>query len=765
MTSPLHAFALRRGQAAHILDTLASAVATAGPEVARFVAPLRAGASRTRDGRFVVLLVGCFSSGKSSVLNALLGQPVLPVKVNPCTAILTELRHGEAPSVQVLHRHGVVEDLEPVEFLRRYQLLTPDATGDELDRFAGVERAIVRWPLPILADGVALVDTPGLDDDPARTARTMRSLPDADAVIFVLSATRFLTDLERTTLRRDLLPLGLTNLFFPTTMADLLDSLSDRPDEERAAIRERATEILGPLSADEGGDRLDERFFLLDARGALRARWIDGARRDPPDVDALARSGFPPFVRALERFLVDERGRAQLQRGLGLAERALDGVERQAALDRATAEATLDELRERLARAGPQLEALAQVAARVAETCDAFVAREATRTWQGLRAALAEAERDLPEAMDRMDLGAVAGLDLLTPGGRARAQRAIQERVEAWLDERMREWQAALASRLRSSLNDLRAELAAEATVFDGLTREILTDFAGGAVRVPVTELLGDEPDPLERWFSVALGAVLLSPGTMAAGWAQGYEGALKGAASRVALRVAILAIGVLVGPVGWAGLLLYAIGDAALLVLTGGGQLRRLRRQVAENLQGRLVGQADAARGDVERAVHENLTPIRDALVGAARSEADDLARALDDLVAARERAAADASARAAAFDAATRELRAGVERLRDVIGPDPARTPKRVMTFGPGEIPAALLRSHDLRDGTWALLTATAGAVVFVDGDGRRTPLTVGRPHLVPPIAPHHLEIDDEAAIELRLFEGRPAAALIDP
>ena len=41
-----------------------------------------------------------------------------------------------------------------------------------------------------------LLDTPGLDDDPSRTARTLSSLPDADAVIFTLSANRFLTDLE-----------------------------------------------------------------------------------------------------------------------------------------------------------------------------------------------------------------------------------------------------------------------------------------------------------------------------------------------------------------------------------------------------------------------------------------------------------------------------------------------------------------------------------------------------------------------------------------
>lgn len=673
--SALHRFHLRRAAAADVLDDLADASSALGGDVDRVADHLRATAARARAGRFVVLLVGCFSSGKSTLLNALLGQPVLPVKVNPCTAILTELVHGGDPAVAVHFRDGrEPEVLTPEAFLDRYQLRTAseDEAGAEVsDRFGVVDRAVVSWPLPLLEDGVVLLDTPGLDDDEARTQRTLSSLPEADAVIFVLNATRFLTDLERRTVRRELLPLGLTNLFFPVTMVDLLDALSDNPERDLADLRARGLEALGPLCTVDGRDRFDERFFTLNARGGLLARYdrATGERRAQVDAEALAESGLDPFEDALEHFLVDERGRAQLLHLVGQARRARDMVAQHAAVDRATASASVEELRARHEALAPRFQELEQIADRVADTVDAFVERQKTRIWQSLRDALAKAEDDLEAAAAAFDLGTVAGLDLLTPRGRARVEKTLQQQLELWLEAQVSAWQASLRRQLESALDGLRVELAGDARDFDDLARSIVTDFAGGAVHVPLTGAMGEEPDPVERWFSVALGAVLLSPGTMAAGWTQGYEGALKGAASRIAVRLGLLALGVLLGPVGWAGLIVYAIADAALLVLTGGGQLRRLRRQVAANLRGKLVAQADEVRDELEARVAEGLTPVRDALVGAARAEAAELHSVLEQTIAAREQAARDAAERSAAWDEALTTLSAGVEALEALV------------------------------------------------------------------------------------------------
>jgi len=651
MTHALDTFVRQRADAADRLDALADVLEPMGiaDESAAF---LRTTAARARAGRFVVLLIGCFSSGKSTLLNALLGQPVLPVKVNPCTAILTEVVFAEQAAVTVHYVDGRVEELTVPQFIDAFQLRTAseDQAGAEAsDRFGDVDRAVVGWPLPLLRNGVVMLDTPGLDDDPVRTARTLSSLPDADAVIFTLSANRFLSDLERRTLHTDLLPLGLRNLFFPVTMVDLLDALTSDPDAALRRMRAESIDVLGPLCEVDGVDRFDHRFFPLDARSGLAARWDREvqARREPEDTDALQASGVEAFESALEAFLVDERGHAQLRHLHGSVVRIHEQLQRQAELDRATADASLEELEARQQELAPRFDQLAVIAKRVARTVDGFIERQQQAVFHDLRSFVAATERDLPEAVTAFDLGGLASLDLLTPRGRSRVEAQLRDQLRAWLDERLSQWQAELRPKVEDALRHLRQELAADAEDFDRLGEAIVTDFAGGAIDVPHLTGGSGAVDPVERWFSVAMGALLLSPGTMAAGWAEGYEGALKGAAGRLGVRVAILTLGALLGPIGWAGLVMYLVSDAVLLVLTGGGQLQRLRAQLADKLEGQLVAQVDAGRDELADRVAEGLQPLRDGLVGAAKAEAEELRALLDKTLAARQEAQRSAEAR----------------------------------------------------------------------------------------------------------------------
>ncbi len=663
-------YARAREQAAGILRDLSDVAAPSLPEEAARLAAL---ADRAREGRFKILLLGCFSTGKSTLLNALLGHPVLPARLNPCTAILTEVRHGEQPGVELRYRDGRREEADLQTFLRDWQLATTDSRSDlsgELDRFTDMERAVVRWPLPLLAHGVALVDSPGLDDDPARTRRTLGELPEADAVIAVLAAPRFLTNLERKTLYQDLRPLGLTNLFFAVTMVDLLAELSDDPARERAALEERARTGLGPLTTVDGVDRYAERVFLVDARAGLAARWDRKAGIARDDREGREASGITAFEATLERFLVHQRGRAHLARLAGAARRVGDEIERSAALDRATAAASVDELRSRAEELGPRFDALSAIADRVDRIATRFVERQQVAVWQDLRAFLARVEGELPDAVAQFDLGGLAALDLLTARGRARVEAALRTRLDSWLGERIAAWQASVRPQIEAALGVLRDELAADAAAFDALAKRIAADFARGTIRVaPGPDVADREVDPVERWFSVAVGALLLSPGTIAAGWSDGYEGALKGAAGRIGVRLAVLGLGALLGPVGWAGLLLYAVTDAVLLYLTGGGQLKRLRDQVADRVRGTLVAQADAARPAIEAQVAAGLAPLRDGLVAAARSEADALQRLLERTITTRELAVADARGREIAWNDASSRFRAALPVLDGLV------------------------------------------------------------------------------------------------
>jgi len=508
--------------------------------------------------------------------------------------------------------------------------------------------------LPLLQNGVILTDTSGLDDDPARTARTLQSLPDADAVIVVLSAVRFLTHIERQTLHRDLLPLGLKNLFFVVTMVDLLQAISAQPAQDLQRLRDRARETLGPLCVDEGRDIFEDRVFFVDSRSALgaRASHKTGLPRKRVHSRVLRESGLPDFESALQTFLIRDRGRAQLAHLYSVQERARHALVKQAHIHQQTYQATVQQLKERHEELKPRLEALAAMSDRVGDTVDAFIERQQGRIWQDLRAHLARAESEVPEALDDLDLGPLASLDLWAPQGRERLEAALSTHLESWLSSRIESWQRDLQPRVIAALDQLRGELAIEAAQFDALAQDIVADFVGGAIEAPRPRAHTPQVDPLERWFSVAVGAVLLSPGTVAAAWTDGYEGALKGAASRIGVRLAVVSLGALLGPLGGSAIALYALSDAALLGWTGEGRIRRLRGDIAQGLRGQLVAQADASKEAIYDQVKDSLSPLRHAIVDAVRHEAAALQESLEQTVADRERVTDEALSRTRRID-----------------------------------------------------------------------------------------------------------------
>jgi GTP-binding protein EngB required for normal cell division len=113
-------------------------------------------ASRMEDDNLEVALFGRVSSGKSSLLNALLDMDVLPVGVNPITAVPTRLRYGSALRVAVTYGDGRNEII-PVEQLAA--LVTEQGNPGNL---RNVVRALVEVPSRRLKQGIVLVDTPGL---------------------------------------------------------------------------------------------------------------------------------------------------------------------------------------------------------------------------------------------------------------------------------------------------------------------------------------------------------------------------------------------------------------------------------------------------------------------------------------------------------------------------------------------------------------------------------------------------------------------------
>jgi GTP-binding protein EngB required for normal cell division len=143
---------------------------------------------RLEDNSFEIAMFGRVSSGKSSLLNAILEIDVLPVGVTPITAVPTRLAYAESPAVNVWFANRSPE---------RYEMsLLPEFVAEELNpgNEKHVTRIVVQLASPRLRDGITFVDTPGLGSLATRgAAETLAYLPRCDLGVVLIDAGSTLT--------------------------------------------------------------------------------------------------------------------------------------------------------------------------------------------------------------------------------------------------------------------------------------------------------------------------------------------------------------------------------------------------------------------------------------------------------------------------------------------------------------------------------------------------------------------------------------------
>jgi small GTP-binding protein len=194
------------------------------------------------DALFLVVVVGEFNAGKSTVLNALFGETVMEEGPIPTTAKITLLRHGDEPLTRQRSEH-VTERRVPVDLLRH----------------------------------LTLVDTPGTNSIVQEHQRiTEDFVPRSDLVLFITSFDRPLTESERQFLSYIRDDWG-RQIVVVVNKADLADSESDRR-QVVDYVQTNCAELLD----------VEPRVVPVSAKQARRAK----AKGD----DALwAQSGFQPL--------------------------------------------------------------------------------------------------------------------------------------------------------------------------------------------------------------------------------------------------------------------------------------------------------------------------------------------------------------------------------------------------------------------------------------------------------------------------------------
>jgi GTP-binding protein EngB required for normal cell division len=231
--------------------------------------------ARLNEGRLQIAVLGQFKRGKSSLINALLGAPVLPIAVVPLTAVPIFISWGQKSFARVTFSTGRSRE--------RCESSEPKEVQEFLGQFVAeernphnrlcVERVDLAYPSAFLSNGIVLIDTPGVGSSHLHNTETaLRILPECDAAIFVVSADPPITATEIDYLKQ--IKSKAARIVFIVNKMDYLDTA-----EQKLAI-----EFLRKVLSDHTLIRQSDEIVGISAREGLAAK----LRNDP---DALWRSG------------------------------------------------------------------------------------------------------------------------------------------------------------------------------------------------------------------------------------------------------------------------------------------------------------------------------------------------------------------------------------------------------------------------------------------------------------------------------------------
>lgn len=305
---------------------------------------------------FVLAVVGEFSSGKSFLLNALLGKirlesvgsterilGLLATDINPSTATITELRYSKDERASAFYADGHEERI-PLDRLSRFITVggeegtLHDATGDER---TAPTRVNVFVDSPFLQRGFAVADTPGLASiNPAHRRATLSFLPGADAVLYLIDTQQPFTEGDAAFL--GIIRQHIQSIFIVQTKIDLWQM----PQHGGVPVWESAQARIASLAAIHSPGTY---VYAVSAKD-----YAEGILSGSPDL--VTQSRFSEFLAALDASLVATTGRARLRATSTRVHQVVRGVRAQLDGDLEKLPLSKETLKQQRARILPDLE-------------------------------------------------------------------------------------------------------------------------------------------------------------------------------------------------------------------------------------------------------------------------------------------------------------------------------------------------------------------------------------------------------------------------
>lgn len=322
---------------------------------------------KLKTDSFKIQVIGTFKNGKSTFINSILGDEVLPAYASPCTAVINEVKYGnekkailyfknplpdEIPeSIPLKAREHIAKyrgnNVPPIEIpeneIEDYAVIPIGKEPKEMLMESPYDRIELYWPLELLKNNVEIIDSPWLNEHATRTKVTMEYLTKADAILFVLAADKLCARDEMEFIENNMKKHGFDSVFFVVNRFDTL-----RNDRDKDAITN-----LAKIKLTEYTRFKNDGLSFVSALNAL-----DGKMDN--DDSLLEKSGMPELEKKLAKFLTEDRGPAKLSQPAKELKRIIDEdiLKFEVPLKLNALNSSIDDIIERRNSAMPALEVL-----------------------------------------------------------------------------------------------------------------------------------------------------------------------------------------------------------------------------------------------------------------------------------------------------------------------------------------------------------------------------------------------------------------------
>lgn len=569
----------------------------------REVEDLSIASDNLAKGVFRLMVLGDMKRGKSTLLNALLGENLLPSDVNPCTALLTVLRYGPEKKVTVYFNDGKSpEQIDFKSFKRRYTIDPGEAKRLEEEKkeaFPDIDYAVVEYPLALLEKGVEIVDSPGLNDTEARNELSLGYINNCHAILFVLKATQPCTLAERRYLENYLRNRGLTVFFLINAWDQVRESLIDPDDEEELdeaeyKLRRVFKANLAEYCQVEGYDIYNERVFEISALKALRQRVKN------PNA-SLKGTGFPEFIGSLNTFLTKERAIAEFRQVRTLARQAESRVRE--SIDRRIPllDENVNQLKERISSVQPEFDKLNEIRDRFQEEIRTMRDKKAKAIADSFHTYVLNAGNTFETDFLRYQ-PSLGFLDFLSAGKREAFENALTQAFEQYIYDKLSAWSVGAEQEMNAAFAQLSQSAIQYGADYAKVTDKIAEKLTGQKVQ-PIST--GSQEDNSPAWAKWAMGLFSLARGNIAgvamAGAGFDWKNILLNLITVIGVGSIITAVtGIVLGPVGLA-LLGLGVG-----VLQADQARKELVKATKKELMKYLPKVADEQRQNIYDAIKE---------------------------------------------------------------------------------------------------------------------------------------------------------------